>query len=165
MVKVRPSAMGLVPALIWKVNVVLKLAMLTRLLEKTLPAWPFCAGVIRATGVEVDAGAAAEVEIRPGEVAVHAQAGRAVVIGPQRDGQALADAGVTEAAAAPAQGGRPVRAEAGAEAVAGGEIEVARRVHAEAAARLPDARGAAVGRGVEDLWRRGQIARLVADDP
>jgi hypothetical protein len=30
--------MGLVPALIWNVNVVLKLAMFTRFVEKTLPA-------------------------------------------------------------------------------------------------------------------------------
>ena len=48
-VKVMPSAMGLVPALIWKVNVVVKWVMSTRLLSKTLPAWPLAAGVRRAS--------------------------------------------------------------------------------------------------------------------
>src|SRR5262249_11910829 len=117
--------------------------------------------------IEIDAGGAAQgIHRLPGERPVHAQAGRAAGEGPEGDGQAVADALVAQPTAARPQCGRPplVRVETVAEAVAGGEVQVALGVEAEVAAALPDAGGAAVGRGVVHLLQR-QVGRVVADNP
>ena len=90
-------------------------------------------------GVEIDAGGG-NLAL---EVPVHPEADLTTGVGAEGHRHALTDAGITESAAASAQGGWPVRAEAGAEAVARGEVQVARRVHAQAAAAFPDAGGAA----------------------
>src|SRR5262249_39617869 len=77
---------------------------------------------------------------------------------------ALADARVAEPAAAVSQRRRPAGVEAGAEAVARGEVQIALGIHAVPAAAFPDAGGAAVGGGVEDLLQR-QVTGPVADHP
>src|SRR2546425_8790938 len=87
-----------------------------------------------------------------------------MVMGSTRARHTLADAGIAEASSGAAQRRRPMWTEADSEAVARGKVHVACCVHAQTAAAFPDARRAAVGRGVEDLLQR-QVAGPIADDP